>query len=143
MAFSFDGLKAEVTELPAITRDRGTGFNPFKQMLADSYADNKGRQVVIPAEAVAEAQRLIRRAADQLKIGSRIVIDNGKKDFKCTPDIVKEWAEKKSKAQITVKFQAQDRRERKARAKKETPAEIPAEVPAEVPEETPAETPAE
>lgn len=113
----FDNLAAEVTELPGQTRVRHEGPNPFKELLTASYTDRKGRKVTLPAEHVSEAQRLIRRAADQLNIGARIVVDNGKKDFKCTPEIVKEWADKKSQAKVTVMFEAKERRVHK---KKET-----------------------
>ena len=123
--FSFNDLTPEIAELPAIKRERASGPNPFKDMLAASFADGKGRAVTIPAEHVADAQRLIRRAADSLNIGARIILDNGRKDFKCTPDVVKEWAEKKSQAKVKVMFEGKERRARKTKAKAEEQVETP------------------
>ena len=135
MSEIFSNLTAEVATLPGVDRKRHEGPNPFKEMLSASYADGQGRQVTIPAEYVADAQKLIRRASEQLKIGARIVLDDGK-GTKATPEIVKEWMTKKSKAKVKVLFQAKERRVRKTKAKEETTAPavdttVPAEIPAQ------------
>lgn len=105
----FENLTAEVATLPGVTRNSDAP-NPFKEMLSASFADGQGRAVTIPAESVAEAMRLIRRAAEQLKIGARIVVDTGKKGERPTPAQVQEWADKKSKVKIRVLFQGKERR---------------------------------
>lgn len=104
----FANLTAVVAELP--TREHSdTQVNPFAQMLTDSFTSNTGRKVVLAAQHVAEAVKLIRRAANKSEIGARIVLMDSK-GAKQDAAAAADWATKKSNAQITVLFQGQKRR---------------------------------
>lgn len=100
--------------LPSTAREGKYKDNPFEAWLADSYENKTGKSVTVPAANVKEVQYLIRRAADTLKIGSRVVVQNGK------GETLDREAIKTAKGNLTVLFAGKDRKQSKP--KDETPA---------------------
>lgn len=75
--------------LPAITRTTETsGPNPFADVLLQSKEQGKGKAVTVPADKVGEVLRYIRRAANDLNIGSRIVLVSAKDNSKLSVEVV-------------------------------------------------------
>lgn len=130
MGFDFGSVKAETTALPKGTRNRGSnlGPNPFGDMLSKSWNERTALQIVIPASAVADAERLIRAAADTLNLGVRVVITHPTAD-KPTPADKTAWKKSGDATSVKVGFQAKEKRAYKGRAKKAT-AKTPAPAPA-------------
>lgn len=79
-AKEFDFSSVEVTdvaEMPKGTRKRDGKPNPFlAQMTASKENDWAPKQITIPEDAVKSAKGFIRRAADDLGCGARIVERN-------------------------------------------------------------------
>lgn len=112
MSDFLSGLTAETAELPAREgggRGRKVKDNPFTPWVSESYADGTGRSVTVPGENVKEAAYLIRSAANDLGLGVRIVITDGKGNKLSTEDVNK-LAESKSKNKVRVLFQGKDKR---------------------------------
>lgn len=105
--FDFGSVSVEDAELPKATRARRTGPNPFTEPLAASYESKTGKAVTVPGKAVKDANSHLRRAANDLNIGVRIVFQNSK------GETLKYDAAKDSKGNVTIKFQGQDRKQRK------------------------------
>jgi hypothetical protein len=81
-AFSFAGLSIEDADLPAAKRASKFVDNPLLPAFKSSHADRKtasdgswqgkGKAVVVPASEVSTVEGLIRNAAEQLNLGSRV-----------------------------------------------------------------------
>lgn len=130
MSFDFSAVSVAEAEMPksGAGRPRKTENNPFTEVLAQSYeafkaGGNAGRQIKVPGANVGEAVYLIRQAADDLKIGSRVLIRDGKGQTVTAKDA----KDKAPRAQHTVLFSAKDRKKRAEDALSEAPAETPAE----------------
>lgn len=113
-AFDFSTLAPEVAELPKQNRDAKP--NPFVDYLAESYAewseDNSkgGRKVTVPAAHATEVRNLIRRAADGLNIGSRVVL----LDSKGATIDQREPAKFPKSGNVTVMYCGRNRKARKS-----------------------------
>lgn len=106
--FDFSTLTVEETELPGVRRGRTRHIehNPFLGPVGDSYNDGKGRAVKVPNEHYKTTENLIRRAAEDLEIGVRVV-----------PSLTAEERDKAPKNKtVTVKFQGQPKRKRRTKA---------------------------
>lgn len=109
----------KTVKLAPLTRDRGTGPNPFKDLLAASYEDYKaGREAgrELPPVSAANAQRvvyLVRAAANDKDflvdgkpvVGVRVVAMAGDKELKTGKDF------KDNTKDVTVQFAAKDRKD--------------------------------
>ena len=89
-------------------RERKHRDNPFVAWLAESYDKGTGKSVTVPAANVGEVQYLIRRAADEIGCGSRVVVQNSK------GETLDRDAQKSAKGNLTVLFQGKDRKTRKS-----------------------------
>jgi hypothetical protein len=122
-AFDFSAVKVEEADLPknGAGRNRRHAVNPFTEVLAASYEafkanGNAGRQIKVPGKQVSEAVYLIRQAADDLRIGSRVILRNAKNEPVEAKDV------KNSTALVTVLFSGKDRKQKKDAAATATPA---------------------
>lgn len=114
MALDISTLAPVSAELPKVTREQRD--NPFTAWLATSYEnDNAGQKVTVPAANVAEVTYLIRKAAGDLGIGSRVVVQQKGKTL--DRDAVKT-----AKGNCDVLFAAKERKQRKATEATEQPA---------------------
>lgn len=119
-------LAPVAAELPKVSRDKRD--NPFTPWLRESNdgrdagKEGKGKRVTVPAVNVGEVEYLIRKAATELGIGARVVIQNTKGET-VTKDQTKGIAAKNRAAQVHVLFSAKDRKSRKT---KDTDAAAPA-----------------
>lgn len=104
--FDFSAVSVETAELPEITRPRAEQPNPFAAPLADSYSTKTGRAVTLPKSQVPAAERMLRRAADKMNIGCRIV--RASKDGKSMT--AEDFEKAGDQRQIRLMFQGQDRR---------------------------------
>lgn len=129
-SFDFGSVKIDATEeLDGQSRsNRDPKANPFYAPLADSRANkNAGRKVTVPANVGAKTLYLIRQAADDQKIGARVVVKDSKgntvtpvrrvKDKK-TGAVTQKGTTmtdelKKLRGNVTVLFAAQDRKKSK------------------------------
>lgn len=129
-SFDFGSVKVDKTdELSGQSRsNRDPKANPFYAPLAESRAaKNEGRKVTVPANAGAKAIYLMRQAADDQRIGVRVVVKgpNGKqitparriKD-KTTGKVTQKGTTmtdelKKVRGNVTILFSAQDRKKSK------------------------------
>lgn len=115
--FDFSAVQVEDATLPKGERAKRIGPNPFTEVVAQSYESKTGKQVSVPAgDAVKQATAFLRRAADDLGCGVRIVYRNSKGQT-LKYDAAKD---SKSKGNVTILFQGKDRKQRKA--KDEAPA---------------------
>lgn len=111
-SFDFEALEVKPAELPS--QQRAAKPNPFEPRLAESYAewtadhDKGGRQVTVPVKHAKALTNMIRRAADKLEIGSRIVIEDPK------GRVIGTQMGMPNSGNVTVKFCGRDRRERSA-----------------------------
>lgn len=111
--FDFSTLAESVTvaEVPEGTRARKVDVNPFSDILATSFEQfegrqegSPGRQVVVPAANGAEVVSLIRNAADDLKIGARVVCKHNGQTVNPDKNM------KNLGGKVTILFQAKQRR---------------------------------
>ncbi len=105
-SLDLSSLVPVAAEVPKVARERKHKDNPFVAWLAASYEnDGAGQSVNVPDENVGEIEYLIRLAAQDLGIGSRVV---------------KQPAEdekgKAIKGQTTIIYAGKDRKVRKADA---------------------------
>lgn len=128
-------------ELPAVTRGTETaGPNPLKDVLRQSKETGKGKAVTVPAAQVASVVRYIRRAANDLNIGARIVLTSGDGRTKLDTEMVGGTKTAKGrtsggrlavikpdgaeyKGQVRVLFQGQNRKARTPKPAETAPAE--------------------
>jgi len=108
-AFDVSALSIQEAELPANTRERKVKDNPFVPALTESYEQETGRQVTVPAQNTQQVLYLIRQAANDLGIGARIVVQNNKGE---TVEQRKD-ALKALRGNVTVKFAGKDRTQRR------------------------------
>lgn len=94
-------------EVPSQQRERRVKDNPFVAWLADSFENKTGKSVTVPAANVGEVEYLIRRAADELKIGARVVVQDSK------GNTLDKDAKRNAKGNLTVLFAGKDRKTRK------------------------------
>lgn len=106
---SFDNLTFETAELPKIERKRETGPNPFTDPVSATYAEKTGKAFTVPGAVAQKAVSKLRSAASALGLGVRIVVTNTKGE-KLEPAEIKNLAEQKSTAKVTIKFQATEKR---------------------------------
>jgi hypothetical protein len=107
-AFDASALTVQDAELPKQTRSGNAGPNPFLPVLtASKDHGNAGKSVNVPAGNVGQVQYLIRRAAADLGVGSRIVLRNSKGD---TLDKAALKSMPKT-AQVTVLFASKARKQ--------------------------------
>jgi hypothetical protein len=106
-ALDLSTLAPQDAEVPSQQRERKHKDNPFVQWLADSYANQTGKSVTVPAANAGEVEYLIRRAADELGIGARVVVQNSK------GETLDKDARKSAKGNLTVLFAGKDRKARK------------------------------
>lgn len=97
-------IKAALTglsfaEAEPIKRSRDKEPNPFADALGQSYEFDKALSTQVKADVVKRAENLLRRAADDLKIG--VSIQSGEPD---------------SDGMVTIVFQGKERRARKTKA---------------------------
>jgi hypothetical protein len=123
-AFDFSAVAVTEAELPksATGRERKHAVNPFTEILAASYEaftsnGNPGRQITIPGKQAHEAVYLIRQAADDLGIGSRVVLRDSKGNTVATKDA------KDIRGNVVVLFGAKNRKQRKDAVNGDAPAE--------------------
>lgn len=76
-SFDFSALSATDATVPTSTR-AAKRDNPFGAWLKESYDKGTGKAVTVPAANVAETVYLIRQAANELNIGSRVVLQDSK-----------------------------------------------------------------
>lgn len=102
-AFDFTTVSvADAAEMPKSTRKREAKPNPFLAVMTESKDNDwAAKQITIPEDAVKAAKGYIRRAADTLECGARIVERSNDDDS------------------VTLFFSARPRRAYKARAKSE------------------------
>lgn len=121
--FDFSALSVADTELPAIERGRTSQLaeNPFIPWVQESYTNSKGKAVKVPNAQVSRTEYLIRKAAESLGIGVRVVVS-----------LTKEEREKAGPTKhVTVSFQGQKKRAYAPRPRKNATAETPADITAE------------
>lgn len=106
-ALDLSTLAPTAAELPK--QERQHRDNPFVAWLTESFEnDNAGRKVTVPAANVSEVEYLIRKAAQDLNIGSRVVVQkNGK--------TLDKDARKSATGSVDVLFSAKNRKQRKAK----------------------------
>jgi hypothetical protein len=75
--FDYSNLTVADAALPTITRQGKHRDNPFVAWLQESKDNNTGKTVTLPEAEVKGATYLIRRAATQLGVGSRVVEQDG------------------------------------------------------------------
>lgn len=117
-AFDFSALSVVDTELPKSTvgrKPKVAGPNPFIEPLAQSFeafqADKpNGKKIVVPAANAVEACNLIRQAAENLKIGARVIVRDSKGQTVPTKEI------KNKRGNLTILFGGQTRKVRKPKA---------------------------
>jgi len=110
-----DNLTVEETSLPARQggRQAKVQSNPFTDWLSSSYTDGKGRMVKVPNEQVTKVTYLLNRAAKDLGIGCRIVLEvDGKTVSKTDLEKVS------NKKHVAVKFQGKERKQYTPRERK-------------------------
>lgn len=95
--------------VPKSTRETKHRDNPFVQWLAESFESSTGKSVTVPAANAGEVEYLIRRAADELSIGARVVVQDGK------GNTLDKDARKAHKGNVTVLFMGKARKARKAK----------------------------
>lgn len=116
-ALDLSTLAPETVDLPAVQRERAHRDNPFVQWLAETYESGTGRKVTVPAANRSEVEYLIRRAADELGIGARVVVQNSKGETLSNND-----SKKAARGNVTVMFQGKQRKARKATEPESTDA---------------------
>lgn len=72
-ALDLSALVPVEAEVPKMQRERKHRDNPFTAWLAESFEQGTGKSVTVPNANVGEVEYLIRRAADDLNIGARVV----------------------------------------------------------------------
>jgi hypothetical protein len=110
----------KTVKLAPQTRDRGTGPNPFEDLVAASYEDftakrEAGRELPpVPADQAQRVVYLLRAAANSFtddkgvqNVGLRVVAMANGKELKTPADY------KANKAAVTIQFAAKNRKERK------------------------------
>lgn len=107
-ALDLTSLVPTDAEVPATQRERKHRDNPFVAWLADSYEHSTGKSVTVPAANVGEVEYLIRRAADEIGCGARVVVQNSK------GETLDKDAKKSAKGNLTVLFMGKDRKSRKS-----------------------------
>lgn len=133
-AFDLSSIAVEEAELPTpARRGRHAGPNPFTEALANSYeafAAGKapGRKVTVPGAAVPDVTYALRRAADSLGCGVRVVYTDAKgveiksgKNAKGEDENSTKRASRKA-GNVTVMFAAKSRKAKKDTTADETPA---------------------
>lgn len=138
-AFDFSAAVIKPAKLPEESRTgrKSSGPSPMQAVLKESYETKTGRQMSVPPNAVKTVSYAIRRAADEMKIGARILYYDTKgkeiravkseteKTEKGDPKLITavEQAAKK-RGNITIMFQGQKRKEsKKDKPAAETPAD--------------------
>lgn len=102
--FDFSALAvqdASQDALPAIQRKREQKPNPLELPVKDSYEHDKVKQVNVPEAQVKHAVNLIRRAANKMKIGVRVVTNDPVDGHVLIVFKAKERAKRKSKDEST------------------------------------------
>lgn len=120
MALNFDSINVEVADLPEVPGRGGGGRpakdNPFTPMLSESFADGRGRGITVERKDVKEAVYLLRRAAQSIEIGVRIVLTDAKGNVVAPADI-----ENLSERQkVRVLFQGKEKRKLTRKPKTQT-----------------------
>lgn len=107
-ALDLSSLAPQAAELPKVEREKRD--NPFTTWLATSYEnDGAGQKVTVPAANASEVEYLIRRAANELGIGSRVVVQQKGKTLD-------KDERKNARGNVDVLFAAKDRKQRKQNA---------------------------
>lgn len=125
----FGELTVTAAELPKIERKRVPAENPFLPHVKSSYEQKSGLSVTVEAFKAKAAVNFIRRAAETLELGVRVVVQDSRGQKKSAEQI-KNAEEKKSNTAWTVLFEAKDKRNYPARKTESDAAE-------QAPEETP------
>lgn len=107
-ALDLTALAPVDAEVPAMQRERKHRDNPFVAWLAESYEKGTGKSVTVPAANVSEVEYLIRRAADDIGCGARVVVQNAK------GETLDKDAKKSARGNLTVLFMGKDRKTRKS-----------------------------
>lgn len=121
--FDFKSVKVTESALPKENRGRPSKFadNPFRSAVNDSYVMETARQITVPKSAYKTAVSYLRHAANDYKIGIRIVPSEKDAQFVALADT----------DMVTIVFLGQKRRKRTTKAQVAA-ANAAAESPADV-----------
>jgi hypothetical protein len=104
--FDFGSLEFKEAEMP-----KPASTNPFVKPLGESYEYDTARAVTIPEAGQSRAEGLIRRAADELKIGVSIVAGKARNE---KGDEIP--------GMVEIVFKGKERRKRKSKGTEDAPA---------------------